>query len=127
MVGDKKHRLYQQILDKRRSAGMPYREVRKPVWAYPTGLVTFDYIQGIEMSEIKICVSIDDAHLPQIQQISEQLQSSGMSVEETLSSIGVITGSIESEQVNNLYQIEGVQNVESQQTYQIAPPDSDVQ
>ncbi|MDJ0746136.1 MAG: hypothetical protein QNJ32_22615 [Xenococcaceae cyanobacterium MO_167.B27] len=79
------------------------------------------------MSEIKICVSIDDAHLPQIQQISEQLQSSGMSVEETLSSIGVITGSIESEQVNNLYQIEGVQNVESQQTYQIAPPDSDVQ
>ena len=79
------------------------------------------------MSQIPICVSIDDAHLPQIQQISEKLQASGMSVEETLSSIGVITGSIESEQVNNLYQIEGVQNVESQQTYQIAPPDSDVQ
>ncbi len=44
MVGDKKHRLYQQILDKRRSAGMPYREVRKPVWVYPTGLVTLPLI-----------------------------------------------------------------------------------
>ncbi len=79
------------------------------------------------MSQVKISVSIDDAHLPQIQQISEHLQSSGMSIEQILSSIGVITGSIESEQVNNLYQIEGVQNVESQQTYQIAPPDSEVQ
>ncbi len=79
------------------------------------------------MFQVPIGVSIDDAHLPQIQQISEQLQASGMSVEETLSSIGVITGSIESEQVKNLYQIEGVQNVESQQSYQIAPPDSDVQ
>ncbi len=79
------------------------------------------------MSQVSICVSIDDAHLPQIQQISEQLQASGMNVEQTLSSIGVIIGSIESEQVQNLDPIEGVQNVELQQSYQIAPPDSDVQ
>lgn len=79
------------------------------------------------MSQIPICVSVEDGHLSQIEQISEQLQSYGMNVEQILSTIGMITGSIESEKVKNLYQIEGVQNVESQQSYQIAPPDSNVQ
>lgn len=79
------------------------------------------------MSQVQISVSIDNAHLPQIERISQQLQSSGMNVEQTLSSIGVINGSIKSEQLNSLYQIEGVQNVEPQQSYQLAPPSSDLQ
>lgn len=84
-------------------------------------------IQGNEMSQVKVSVSVDNAHLPQIEQVSQQLQSSGMNVEQTLSSIGVINGSIESDKVNSLYQIEGVQNVESQQGYQLAPPNSELQ
>jgi hypothetical protein len=84
-------------------------------------------IQGNEMSQVQVSVSVDDAHLPQIEQISQQLQSSGMNVQQTLSSIGVINGSIQSDQLNSLYQIEGVQNVETQQSYQLAPPSSDVQ
>ncbi len=84
-------------------------------------------IQGTEMSQIQISVSIDNAHLPQINQISQQLQSSGMNVERTLSTIGVISGSIQSDRLNSLYQIEGVQNVEPQQSYQLAPPSSELQ
>lgn len=79
------------------------------------------------MSQVQVSVSVDDAYLSQIEQISQQLQSSGMNVEQTLSSIGVINGSIESDKVNSLYQIEGVQNVESQQGYQLAPPNSELQ
>jgi len=79
------------------------------------------------MSQIQVSVSVDDAHLSQIQEISQQLQLSGMNVEQTLSSIGVINGSIQSDRLNSLYQIEGVQNVESQQGYQLAPPSSDIQ
>lgn len=79
------------------------------------------------MSEVKISVSVDDAHLSQIQQVSQQLQSSGMNVEQTLSTIGVISGSIQPDQLNNLYQIEGVKNVEHQESYQLDPPSSDVQ
>jgi hypothetical protein len=95
----------------------------------PTYLFTQNppFIQGTEMSLIQISVSVDNAHLPQIGQISQQLQSSGMNVEQTLSSIGVINGSIPSDRLNSLYQIEGVKNVEPQQTYQLAPPDSDIQ
>ena len=79
------------------------------------------------MSQVQICVSVDEAHLSQIQQISQQLESSGMIVEQTLSSIGVINGSINSEQLNNLTKIEGVKNVELQQQYQLNPPHSEIQ
>ena len=51
------------------------------------------------MSEIKIFISVDDTHLSQIEQVSRQLQSSGMSVEQTLSSIGVISGSISNDRL----------------------------
>jgi hypothetical protein len=84
-------------------------------------------IQGNEMSQVQISVSVDDAHLAQIEQISQQLKSSGMNVQQTLSSIGVINGSIESDKLNSLAQIEGVKNVEPQQSYQLAPPSSDIQ
>jgi hypothetical protein len=84
-------------------------------------------IQGNEMSQVQISVSVDDAHLSQIEQISEQLKSSGMNVEQTLSTIGVINGSIQSDRLNSLEQIEGVKSVEPQQGYQLAPPSSDIQ
>ncbi|MEY2857761.1 MAG: hypothetical protein RLZZ74_2073 [Cyanobacteriota bacterium] len=84
-------------------------------------------IQGNEMSQVQVSVSVDNAHLSQIEQISQQLKSSGMNVEQTLSSIGIINGSIQSDQLDSLNQIEGVQNVELQQGYQLAPPSSEVQ
>ncbi len=84
-------------------------------------------IQGNEMSQVQISVSVDDAHLSQIEQISEQLKSSGMNVEQTLSTIGVVNGSIQSDKLNSLDQIEGVKNVEPQQGCQLAPPSSDLQ
>lgn len=79
------------------------------------------------MSEVKISVSVDDAHLSQISQISQQLQSSGMNIEQTLSTIGIVSGSIQADKLNSLYQIEGVKDVESQQSFQLAPPNSDIQ
>lgn len=85
------------------------------------------FIQGTKMLQIQVSVSVDNAHLSQIEQISQQLQSSGMNVEQTLSSIGIINGSIQSDRLNSISQIEGVQNVESQQSYQLAPPSSDIQ
>ena len=79
------------------------------------------------MSEVQISVSVDDAHLSQIEQICQQLEASGMNVEETLSIIGVISGSIQPDKLNRLAQIEGVKNVEPQESYRLAPPSSDIQ
>lgn len=71
------------------------------------------------MSQIQVSICIDDTHLSQVQQIAEQLKSSGMTVEQVLETIGIVTGSIESDRVNNLHKIEGVQNVELQEIYRI--------
>jgi hypothetical protein len=79
------------------------------------------------MPKVKVSVSVDDAHVNQILKVAEGLQSVGMDVEQTLPSVGVISGSIASDQVNRLYQIEGVQHIEPERSYQLAPPDSDLQ
>ena len=83
--------------------------------------------QGTKMSEVKISVCVDDAHLSQIEKISQQLKSSGMNIEQTLPNIGILSGSIQADRLNSLYQIEGVQNVEPQESYQLAPPSSEIQ
>ena len=79
------------------------------------------------MPKVKVSVSVDDAHVNQILKVAEGLQSVGMDVEQTLPSVGVISGSIASDQVNRLYQIEGVQHIEPERSYHLAPPDSDIQ
>ncbi len=79
------------------------------------------------MSKVEVSVSVDDAYLNQIEQISQRLKSFGMSVKQTLPSIGVINGSIESERLESLNQIEGVSSVELQQGYQLPPPSSPIQ
>ena len=85
------------------------------------------FLRGTNMPKVKVSVSVDDAHVNQILKVAEGLQSVGMDVEQTLPSVGVISGSIASDQVNRLYQIEGVQHIEPERSYQLAPPDSDVQ
>lgn len=79
------------------------------------------------MPKVKVSISVDDAHIDQILEICEQLQSHGLEVEQTLPTLGVISGSIESDQVNRLHQVEGVQHIEAEQGYRLAPPESDLQ
>jgi hypothetical protein len=79
------------------------------------------------MSLIRVSVSVDNASLESIDRIAEQLQFSGMKIEQTLSSIGVINGLIDSELIDNLSEIEGVQQVEIQQDFQLPSPNSEVQ
>lgn len=79
------------------------------------------------MSNVEVSVCVDDAHISQIEQIAQKLQSSGMKVTKTLPNIGMINGSIPSEQVDNVAEIEGVEAVERQQTYQLNPPSSHIQ
>lgn len=79
------------------------------------------------MSQIKISVSVNDESLSEIERISQNLQSFGMNIEQALPSIGIINGSIEPNLFDSLYQIKGVKQVEPQETYQLAPPNSDIQ
>jgi hypothetical protein len=79
------------------------------------------------MSQVNVTVAIDDAHLSTIQTVAEQLHAAGMAIQQVLPTVGVITGSIDSEQVDRLSQVEGVARVEREQTFQLRPPESDIQ
>jgi hypothetical protein len=78
--------------------------------------------RGAKMSQIKISICVDDAHLSDIGTISQQIQAAGASIEQTLPSIGIINATISADRVERLYHIEGVQEVERQEVYQITPP-----
>jgi hypothetical protein len=79
------------------------------------------------MSKVKISVCVKDDHIDHMLKVTEDLKSAGMDIEHTMPNIGIVDGSIESNQVEKLYQIVGVDSVESEQGYQLAPPNSPVQ
>jgi hypothetical protein len=79
------------------------------------------------MSKVKVTISIDDARIDQISEVAKNLQSEGLDIEQTLPTVGVITGSIAIEDVNRLKEVVGVQQVEPERGFQLPPPDSNVQ
>jgi hypothetical protein len=79
------------------------------------------------MSRVKVSVGIQDDHIDRIGQVSDSLRSFGMDIEQTMPNIGMITGSIEAQKVDQLHQIAGVDAVELEQTYQLPPPNSPLQ
>ena len=59
--------------------------------------------------------------------VAEQLRAAGMTVEQILPAIGVITGTIAAETRTVLAELPGVLAVEPEQTFELPPPDSDIQ
>ncbi len=79
------------------------------------------------MAKVSLLVSVDDEHLDRFSEVVRGVEDAGMEVEQKLEDLGVLTGSIDSEKVEALRQVEGVSHVEESRGFQIPPPDSDVQ
>ena len=59
--------------------------------------------------------------------VAEQLRAAGMTVEQILPAIGVITGTIAAETRAVLAEVPGVLAVQPEQTFELPPPDSEIQ
>jgi hypothetical protein len=70
-----------------------------------------------------VAVTVDDAHLDGIDDLSERLRAAGMEVEQVLGPIGVITGSAPPGW-ESLADLDGVAAVEPQRTMRLPPPDT---
>jgi hypothetical protein len=79
------------------------------------------------MSKVNLLISVNDKYREQILEVVKPLQASGMKIEQIMEQIGVITGSIDSAQVEGISQVEGVAAVEVSQQYQLDPPESEIQ
>ncbi len=79
------------------------------------------------MPKVSLLVSVNDDHLDRFSEVVKDVENAGMEVEQRMEDLGVITGSIESEKVEPLRQVEGVAHVEESRRVGIPPPDSDIQ
>ena len=74
-----------------------------------------------------VTVTVADSHAGDVDEVAGRLRDAGMEVTQVLPTVGVITGSIEVSQRAALAALPGVAAVEPQASFQIAPPDADVQ
>lgn len=79
------------------------------------------------MSSVNVTVVVDDAHQAQILEVAAALQACGLTVQQTLPNIGMICGTVDTNQVGSLAEVEGVAAVELDQSIQLPPPDSNIQ
>ena len=59
--------------------------------------------------------------------VVDQLQRAGLTVDQVLGAIGVVTGSVAQQDRATLAGLDGVLAVEDDLTFQLPPPDSDIQ
>lgn len=79
------------------------------------------------MSLLKVTVSVDDEHLDDFSAVVARSRKAGLKVEHQMETVGVISGAIDETKLKSLKQVKGVAQVEPEGTFQIAPPDSDIQ
>ena len=79
------------------------------------------------MTTVNLSVAVDDDYMNRMSEVVQKLEAAGMKVEQVMETLGIITGSCDSEKVEAMKQVEGVTHVEQSRSYQIAPPDSEIQ
>jgi hypothetical protein len=78
-------------------------------------------------SPVKITISVADEKMDRMSDVVADLKKAGVNVEQTLDSIGTIVASVDEANLASVSQVPGVGSVEREGTFQLPPPDSDVQ
>ncbi len=76
---------------------------------------------------IEIVVSVDDEHLARLDEIAAALERMGVKVEHRMSSLGTISGVADAAALERIRALAGVEAVEVARSFEIPPPDSEVQ
>jgi hypothetical protein len=75
----------------------------------------------------QVVVTVDDDQLAEIGELAERLRLAGMRIDQVLGDIGVITGSLPADRLTSAQRLPGVAAVERETSFQLPPPDEDVQ
>ena len=74
-----------------------------------------------------VVVTVDDAHLADLDAVVASLRERGLQVDQVLAEIGVITGRLPTGQSLAVLHVDGVVGVEQARRVQLPPPDAPVQ
>lgn len=75
----------------------------------------------------QVTVLIADSHRKKFSQVQSSLQAAGLTNIQAQKAVGTITGEVREEELENLRAVSGVEAVEASASYQLPPPDSEVQ
>jgi hypothetical protein len=81
----------------------------------------------MERKSEKVTVVIDPGDDRPFADILEQCKQAGLEVETELEEIGVLIGSIDADRMKRLDQVSGVVAIERERSYQLPPPESEIQ
>jgi hypothetical protein len=68
---------------------------------------------------VNLLISIDDDY--SLPKVAQKLQSAGLTIEEMMAQLGIITGSCELAKLEALSDVKGVSYIEAERSYQLAP------
>ena len=74
-----------------------------------------------------VLISVADSHLERMPEVADQLRAVGCDISHVLNAAGTITGSMDASKVEDLKGVPGVAAVELERSYQLPPPDSEIQ
>jgi hypothetical protein len=74
-----------------------------------------------------VTIAVSDAHVERMPTVVAALQQAGVSVEQTLDTVGAIVGSVDEANVDALSRVTGVDSVEREGHFQLPPPSSPIQ
>jgi hypothetical protein len=77
--------------------------------------------------KVDVLVSLSDEHAPAIGEMTSKLEEAGLEVQQAMPEIGTISGRADPSRLSALRQVEGVASLEQAGSFQVAPPDSEVQ
>ena len=80
-----------------------------------------------DSAKTKVNIVVADDYENRFPEVVEAAQQAGLDVEEQLPTIGLITGTIDESKRSMLERVQGVAAVEAPRTYQLSPPESDIQ
>ncbi|WP_132619888.1 hypothetical protein [Saccharopolyspora aridisoli] len=72
-------------------------------------------------------MTVRDDQLAEIDELAKELRLAGMRVDQVLGEIGVITGSLPADRLTSAQRLPGVTAIERETSFQVPPPDEDVQ
>ncbi len=79
------------------------------------------------MAAEDVNVSVADDHLARFPDVVRRMEKAGLKVQQQLEAAGVVSGSIDRAQLPDLEEVEGVAAVEPSRSFQLPPPESEIQ
>lgn len=77
--------------------------------------------------KVPVTVTVRDSHSGQVQEVAHACRAAGLKVDQVHAAIGTISGEAAPQDVAALERVPGVLAVETAGTYQLPPPDSELQ